>query len=71
MIYLGYSKERGNETMTANYLLRILVENNFVEVLVVAEDDDKALSLSLNFVGYEDKYFELYDVRNEVARRVC
>jgi hypothetical protein len=57
--------------MTANYLLRILVENNFVEVLVVAEDDDKALSLSLSFVGYEDKYFELYDVRNEVARRVC
>ena len=57
--------------MTANYLLRILVENNFVDILVVAEDDDKALSLSLNFVGYEDKHFELYDVRNEVARRVC
>ena len=57
--------------MTANYLLRILVENNFVGILVVAEDDDKALSLSLNFVGYEDKHFELYDVRNEVARRVC
>lgn len=57
--------------MTANYLLRVLVENNFVEVLVVAENDDKALSLSLDFVGYEDKHFELYDVRNEVARRVC
>ena len=60
--------------MTANYLLRVLVENNFVEILVVAEDDDKALSLSLDFVGYREEnevVFELYDIQKEVARRVC
>ena len=60
--------------MTANYLLRILVENGFVEVLVVAGDDDKALSLALEFVGYKEEAegcFELYDIQKEVARRVC
>lgn len=60
--------------MTANYLLRVLVENGFVEILVVAGDDDKALSLALEFVGYKEEAevcFELYDIQKEVARRVC
>lgn len=60
--------------MTANYLLRVLIENGFVEILVVAKDDDKALSLALEFVGYKEEAevcFELYDIQKEVARRVC
>lgn len=58
--------------MTANYLLRVLLNNGIVEVLVVAEDDDRALVSALRFVGYPDgANFELYDVSQEVARRVC
>ena len=60
--------------MTANYLLRILLAAGAVEVLVCADNDDTALSLALEFVGYEEEaevYFELYDIQNEVARRVC
>lgn len=58
--------------MDANYLLRILIANRFVDVLVVAEDDDRALVNALRFVGYSGEVsFELYDVRQEVARRVC
>lgn len=59
--------------MTANYLLRVLLANGgVVEVLVVAEDDDRALVSVLRFVGYPDgANFELYDVSQEVARRVC
>lgn len=58
--------------MTANYLLRVLLDRGVVEVLVVAEDDDRALVSALRFVGYPSEVnFELYDVSQEVARRVC
>ena len=60
--------------MTANYLLRVLLANGCVDVLVVAENDDQALVLSLDFVGYREEnevVFELYDIQKEVARRVC
>lgn len=60
--------------MTANYLLRILIAAGAVEVLVCADNDDTALSLALGFVGYKEEAkvrFELYDIREEVARRVC
>lgn len=58
--------------MTANYLLRVLLNNGVVEASVVAEDDNRALVSALRFVGYSSKVsFELYDVRQEVARRVC
>lgn len=55
----------------ANYLLRILATNTFLDVLVVSDNDDDALAQSMGFINYEgDIMFELYDVRNEVARRV-
>lgn len=60
--------------MIANYLLRILVAAGAVEVLVNADNDEVALSLALEFVGYKEEaevYFELYDIQKEVARRVC
>lgn len=58
--------------MTANYLLRVLLNNGIVEVLAIAEDDDRALVSALRFVSYPDgASFELYDVSQEVARRVC
>lgn len=58
--------------MTANYLLRVLLDNGVVEALVIAEDDDRALTSALRFVGCPGEVnFELYDVSQEVARRVC
>lgn len=60
--------------MIANYLLRILIAAGAVEVLVCANDDDAALSIAFEFVGYKEEaevYFELYDIQKEVARRVC
>lgn len=60
--------------MIANYLLRILVAAGAIEVLVCSDNDDAALSLAFEFVGYKEEaevYFELYDIQGEVARRVC
>lgn len=56
----------------ANYLLRILVADDFVNTNIVAPNDEVATDLAINFVGYEGPYdFELYYIKGEVARRVC
>ena len=58
--------------MGANYLLRILIADGFVDVSVAAENDALAMASAIRFIEYSDEIvFELYDVRQEVARRVC
>lgn len=56
-----------------NYLVEALYGKYIIEATIKAENDDAALKIALAHAGYGDEtsLMGLYDVSQEVARRVC
>lgn len=55
-----------------NYLVEALYGGYVIEATIKAENDDAALKIALVHTGYDDEtsLMGLYDVSQEVARRV-
>lgn len=56
-----------------NYLAEVLYGEYIIEATIKAENDDATLKIALAHAGYSDgtSLMGLYDVSQEVARRVC